>query len=101
MTLPQFTAEKSLYNADRNYRSGSMTTGTGRVTLSQIQQNPFQVPAGSYLASCFTCFIDLNDGSLNCVCQDFNGYLHATKLYSPWSCPSDISNNDGNLFCQF
>ena len=96
MTILSFTAEQSLYQSGRHYRSSLLAASARGVTISQCGNG--SLPNGSYLQSCVGC--TCNNDSLFCYCYDFNGNIQGTTALAPVSnCVGDIYNYNGNLGC--
>ena len=101
MTLPSFTAERSLYRSGRQYRSSALASAVGGIRPSA------NLPPGSYQQSCFNCDysfrFDLLIDVLTCSCLTEDGDLWLSQPLFPYgTCVDqgdDIANCDGNLTC--
>jgi hypothetical protein len=96
MTLPSFTANQSVYRNTWHYRSSPRAQSVRGITPSQLQF----VPYGTYLYSCYGCTYGQDD-TLFCGCLDLNRNLVGTSLPFASYCVGDISNSNGQLYCQY
>ena len=100
MTLPSFTAERSLYRSGRQYRSSALASAVGGIRPSA------NLPPGSYQQSCFNCDyswrLDFFADVLTCSCYDEYGDAWTNNFIFPYDCVnqgSDIANCNGELTC--
>jgi len=97
MTLPPLTAEVSLHNSSRHYRSSSPAGSTSGVVPTQ-----FGLPPGSYQRSCLTggcSYSGFPFFILSCTCIDKLGLFQYSTLFTPFCSGRDIANCNGVLTC--
>jgi len=75
--------------------NGVITNAAGK--LSCKASNSVDVPAGSYLGSCFSCTVD--GTLLACVCLDATGLAKESQLNLADCHEGSISNEQGGLHC--
>ncbi len=67
------------------------------ISLSSLAVFADILPVGSYQNSCSNCTYDAQSQTLNCKCQDGNGFSYPSSVWAN-GC-SDIENKGGTLVC--
>lgn len=83
-------------NFDRRGCTSDIANINGRLQCGNSDNNPGQLPSGSYQRSCEQCYAD--SSVLQCQCEDTRGNFRSTSI-NYRRCSSDIANINGQLMC--